>query len=399
MELITFRCPACRTVLKVRPDKAGRKAKCKCGAQLTIPMVSEELTEADSAPAAPPKPAPAPVADEEDATAYGMEDLIAPTPEVEVEHKETKEEDVAAIATFQAKEAEARRKRRAAMRRASMDPVKWEKIRVGILLVLIATCFWIGAIALHRLIIVIGLFSGPEYASVADLGLDKASFVIGISAGSSLVDVGVWLARIAQIFILLAGLIGVAGYAVCLAVPPRYGTHGLAISVLALGGINLVLQLVFKLLPLTGVIPYTMVPLVAPEIAMLVANTERLEPLHVFWSHAPFWEMFAALIIQMLFYAEPVLFALFLRAVALSVKDHWLQTTADAFILLVLGTAFGLLAYYLLSVTGTSEVLGWVLRVIYSLWTAFLVGQVLWYAVILHRSRNMIEAKLAEEEA
>ena len=49
MAVITFRCPACKLVLKISADKAGRKAKCKCGAELTIPLVSEDMPAAAAA--------------------------------------------------------------------------------------------------------------------------------------------------------------------------------------------------------------------------------------------------------------------------------------------------------------------------------------------------------------
>jgi hypothetical protein len=42
METITFRCTACKHVLKIGADKAGRKAKCvKCGTPLIIPASSD----------------------------------------------------------------------------------------------------------------------------------------------------------------------------------------------------------------------------------------------------------------------------------------------------------------------------------------------------------------------
>jgi len=412
MELISFRCAACKQVLKIGADKAGRKAKCKCGAELTIPLVSEDLAAAAAAPAAAAQRSAA--LDEDDDDAGGGYGLAAQPEPVEVEKPKEQPKEKKTAAPGDEEEVERKRRRRAALRKAPMDPVRWEKVRLGILLILIATCFGIGAFLLQRTVLVIGMFSGPEYAALADfpvlipqkgnpppgedLELDKTSFVIGILAGSENLEAGLWLMRIGQVFIFLQGLIALAGYAICLAVPPRFGTHALAIAALSLAGLNLVLQLVFKLLPLAGAMDYTMIPLVAPEITMTVANIERLLPLHVSWSDSPFWEMFVALLIQMLYFAEPVLFCLFLRAAALSIKDEKLQALANGLIVLALGTAFAILAYYLLSVTGTSEVMGWVMRSVYALWVGFFLGQLIWYAVILHRGRQTIAAKLAEEE-
>jgi hypothetical protein len=408
MDLITFRCAACKQVLKIGADKAGRKAKCKCGADLTIPSASEEAVK-PSAP--PPKPPAVALDDEEDAGSYGLAAVPEPAQE---KPKEEEKKPKSRTTEQKEEEAEERRRRRAALRKAPMDPVQWEKIRVGILLIIISTYLWMGAFVLHKVILILGIFNGPEYAVLADspilippqptqrpgeeLELDKTSFVVGLLAGSDSLDAGLWIERLAQLLVVLQGLVAIAGYAVCLAIPPRFGAHAMAIAALSLAGVNFLLQLVFKLLSLTGAMDYIMIPLVTPEIAMTVANIERTLPLHVYWSGAPFWEMFAALLIQILYFAEPVIFCLFLRAAALAMRDEPLQVRANALIVLVLGTAFGLLAYYLLSVTGTSEVLAWVLRVVYTLWCGFFLGQLIWYAVVMQGSRALIAAKLSEEE-
>jgi hypothetical protein len=165
-----------------------------------------------------------------------------------------------------------------------------------------------------------------------------------------------------------------------------------------LAGINLIVQAVFKLLPVAGAMEYTLVPLVAPEITMTRANIERLQPLHVFWSDIPLLEMIAALVIQVLYFLEPVLFCLYLRAVAYSIREDRLEGRANGLILMALGTLFGLVSFYLMSVTGTSEVLVLVLCGLYVLWVGFLLGQLGWYVVVLHWTRTVIANKLAEEE-
>jgi hypothetical protein len=412
MDLITFRCAACKAVLKIGADKAGRKAKCKCGAELTIPLVSEDLATAatTSAPAAVHSTA---VDQDEDgpATGYGL----APEREPEAEKpKEQPKEQKATPKPQDEEEQERKRRRRAAMRKAPLDPVAWEKARMGILLVVIATSCSIMAFALQRAVLPLGMLKGPEYAADAEIGmlvaedqspapgedleLDRTRFVIGLLVGSDRLDLGLWLMRIGQAFILLQGLTAIAGCAICLAVPSRFGTRGLLVACLSVATLNLILQVVFKLLPLFGAWGYTMIPLLAPEVAMTMANVNRQLPIAVYWSDAPFWEFLAALVVQMLYCAEPVLFCLFLRAVALQIRDERLQALANALILMALGTAFALLAYYLLSVTGTSDVLGWVLRVVYGLWAAFFLAQLIWYDKGLQTGRQCIAAKLAEEE-
>jgi hypothetical protein len=408
MDVITFRCPACKKVLRIPADKAGRKAKCKCGAELTIPLVSEDLPAAAAAAAQRQGAAANDADDDESPGGYAFADQ----PEVAAPVQE-KPKAEAPKSTFLQQEVERKRRLRVSLRRAPLEQATWERIRVALLLVQVATYIWIGAFLLHKVMLVVGLFAGYEYASLSsvlvpqqppqapgeDLELDRASFVIGLSVGKDTLEAGQWLVRIAQIFVLLQGLLAIAGYALCLVIPPRFGARGLAITALALAGINLILQAVFKLLPLSGAMNYTMVPLVAPEITMTAANIERLQPLHVFWSDAPIWEMIAALVIQILFYAEPIVFCLFLRAASLALREHRLETRANGLILLGLGTAFGLVSFYLMSVTGSSEVLGWVLRAMYGLWAAFLMGQLAWYVVVLQWTRTLIANKLAEEEA
>ena len=409
MALITFRCPSCKLVLKIAAEKAGRKAKCRCGAELTIPLVSEDLPAVAKAAAAPRSAAME--EDEETVSGYGL--AAVPEPVEEQKPKEQPKELKAATTPRDEEELERKRRRRAALRKAPMDPVRWERVRVGILLVLVATYLWVGAIVLQLVLLGIGMANGPGYAAAADipvlippqpdlplgeeLDLDKTSFVVALLAGMESMDTGFWLMRIGQVFVLLQGLAAIAGCAICLSVPPRFGTYGMVLAALSIAVLNLILQLVFKLLPLTGPM-YIMIPLVTPELTMTTANVGRLLPLHVYWSDAPFWEIFAALLIQMLFYAPPVLFSLFLRGAGLSLRDEKLPGLANGIIVLALGTAFALVAYYLLSLTGTSEVMGWVMRAVYGLWVAFLLGELLWYAHVLHQSREIIAAKLAEEE-
>lgn len=409
MALITFRCPACKLVLKINADKAGRKAKCKCGAELTIPLVSEDQP---AAAAAASKPAAQSAAFDDDDNVTGY--TLAPVQEPVEEKPKEKPKEQKVVAPQDEEELERKRRRRAALRKAPMDPVRWERVRTGILLVAIATYLWVGALILHKVLLGIGIVNGPEYAPAADvpvllpeqtnppvgqdLELDKTRFVIALLAGTESADTGTTLLLIAQVLVVLQGLAAIAGYAICLSVPPRFGTFGMALTALCLAGVNLILQLVFKLLPLTGSMDYIMIPLVTPEITMTMANVGRQLPLHVYWSDAPFWEILVALVIQMFYYAEPIIFCLFLRGAALSIRDETLQGKSNAMIVMALGTAFALVAYYLLAATGTSDVAGWVMRAIYGLWFAFLLGQLLWYTRILFQARAIIAAKLTEEE-
>jgi hypothetical protein len=96
----------------------------------------------------------------------------------------------------------------------------------------------------------------------------------------------------------------------------------------------------------------------------------------------------------MIILAQPVLAALFLRAVGMSLKIVSLQELADAVIRLCLGTAFVWLAYLLLMNAGTSEVLLMTVRAVYLLGTCFFLGELIWLTVVLLRSRGSIEKLL-----
>lgn len=66
---IAFQCPQCQANFRVKPDMAGRVAKCKCGARLTVPtpkpvveddLFASDLSSFESAGAAVDMPRPEP---------------------------------------------------------------------------------------------------------------------------------------------------------------------------------------------------------------------------------------------------------------------------------------------------------------------------------------------------
>ena len=133
----------------------------------------------------------------------------------------------------------------------------------------------------------------------------------------------------------------------------------------------MLLILIFKILPLTGAMRYTMVPFVLPEIPLSPSNVERMIPLHVLWCGAPLWEVLASILFTAMYWAEPILFCVFMRSVALSIQDEWLQERTLSLMQLAFGQVFMVIAYNLLSITGTSPVLVGLLWVVNLLWRAF----------------------------
>jgi hypothetical protein len=459
--MISFRCPACDRTLKVRADKAGRRARCKCGAEVVIPRAVPEassipLSEApapraqagevgtiplspdkpspstprlavDDGPAAPP-PAPGPAAppandeDEEEGT-YGLiEGFEKPAEEEkpkrrppakgEEDEEEPDEEDEEKAAKEKEEEDEAmrqRRKRLAGQRRGPTDPEPWQHVQKGLVFLAVAIGLWAGGFFLHQLFVFVGGMLPSQYAYVAshelvfaddppvvDRGrrLDRTDFMLGLISGSDFFTMGKVLVFLALALVLAQLAMVAVGALVCLKVPKEFGARLQAQALIALAGVNFVILLVFQLLPLTGLIRYTMIPFLTPEVAMLEANTDRVDPIHVSWSGAPIVEIFFALLFWLALLAQPVLIASFLRAVARSLKMESLEQTATGLIRLGAGTAFAWMAYLLLMGSGTSDVLLLVLRAVYLFTTVFFLGELIWLTLVLLRSRVGIEKVL-----
>lgn len=435
MEPIRFSCTKCQHVLRVGADKAGKKAKCpKCGTVLTIPAATAPAPAEAGAAAGKkeePQPAPTPAkkdpfADDEDGGgSYGFraDEELSEQQKKERENiismyekrEEGDEEEDEKRSEEKEKEEELLRQRRkqrkarlASMRKAPTDPEAWEKVRLGIMLVSIGVGIWLLNYFLHKLVLLFGLLGPSEYGFLAATELIDPErlndvppgdvpplrvyrFVIGLLANGATVEASVWIFRIIAIFTLLRLVIDGVGYGMCMNVPPRSGARGVAIAALAVAAVNFLLALILILLPLMGAIPYTMVQLIAPEVALLGSNVERVEPIHVTWSWAPFWESLFAIILSTLFYAEPVLYCVFLRYCALSLKDERMEGIADALVRLGLGIAFIHMSFLLLSHSGTSEVLINLLRAIYFLGISFFLWQLIWMLLFCLNCRKRID--------
>src|SRR6266542_1841179 len=366
MEPITFRCTACNQVLKVSADKAGRQVKCnKCGAAVTVP--APEV----AAPKPAPTPAKAQADDEEEGGTYAIKDVIVKPPPEETKKRSKDEDEEEDEDEYDEDDEDARQKlqlmpkiegpgrQAAARRRSLLEPEKWLKVRRGIFLVSCGIWTLLGALVLRQVPLIIGLFQAPEYAALAmryqdpsfaasvlggraaeDVALSRAEFLIALTTGSDSVQAGLWLARAAQFFVLVGGVVLLIGYFICLPVPQRFGTRGLVHSLIVLGSVNLIFGIVFKLLPYFGVMDYVIIPVAVPEVGLVNANLGRMTPLNLFHSPLPFLDFALAPFILGAYYAEPILFCLFLRAVSLSMKDEVFEEQTKSLVRLGLGTGF-----------------------------------------------------------
>jgi hypothetical protein len=181
-------------------------------------------------------------------------------------------------------------------------------------------------------------------------------------------------------------------------VPARFGTKGIALTLVILGAINVILGLIFRLLVYTGAMDYALIPVAVPEVSM-VGAPDRITPLNVFWSALPVLEYILALLIWGALCVYPLLLAVFLRAVALSMRNEDLEQKAQGMVRMSLGVTYALLAYLMVSVTGTSDVLQWVLRVVYALWAGFFMGMLAVFAITHLQVPALIDEELDESEA
>ena len=327
-EVITFKCTNCQHVLKVGTEKAGRKAKCpKCDQTLTVPSSTGAELPVQKKES------------EEEVEAYGLADEPAHVaPKVDLSapirpgEEDDDDEDRPAIHGVGPK---AQKREKAIKKRTLLEPERWQPVKLGLKIMAAGFGVWIFTLVLHLLpfaitscqVIFPPLFGDegnqlkPQYALIAQRyetyqnepqspeHLNKAAFAVGCTTGVDLLDAGLWIFRIEEVFVLLMIITCLVGYSIALSVPNRFGAKGILIALLAVGGFNLIFHLVFKLLPLTGVMDFTLLMYVTPELAIIDGNIERITPLPAFWSYSPFWEILFALILTLLSFTEPLLFA------------------------------------------------------------------------------------------
>src|SRR5207249_2323636 len=123
-------------------------------------------------------------------------------------------------------------------------------------------------------------------------------------------------------------------------------------------------------------------------------NMERMVPINILWSGAPFWENTGCLIIKTLLYLEPTFMSIFIWSAGVAIKDDTIANGGRGRVEMSLGTFFIIICYHLLSLCGASPVLVVVLRVIYALWFVFLIFFMLQFAMLLLKFRAVLYDKI-----
>ena len=410
--------------MQISADKAGRKARCpNCDERLVIPTASQQAITTT-----PPSSQSSGNSSEEDEEG-GVYNLLAAEPENEELKEELldqwssdeddeddeweyeDEEDEEAEERMQAA-AEARKERvlaMAEMRKAPIDEGAWRKVRIGILIVAIGMCIWCLGEVLNKGVLLTGLFTPSGYSEAAfeDLidqdhiptayeapELDKVTFYIGLLGGRHHLETMRMLLVISYVCFMIQLLVTGVGYGLCLFAPNRFVTRPMVCVALGLAVINLVLMIIFRLVPVCGGMDYVLIQLVAPELCMQSSNIARVDPVQVTWSTEPFTECFIALILHVLRLAEPIVFCVFLRGIALQLKEDWLIAKTHGLIRLGLGLMFAYICYLLLTNTGTSQVLINLLRLVYFAFLGFFIWYLNWYLRVLFSTNPRIIKKL-----
>ena len=388
--------------MKFSAEKAGKRAKCpKCETVNVIEAAPEPKAEPATAPASPPA-APDPFADE-GPHAYD----VFTDPELEERRRIMQEEE----------EAGAKKKDRKKLPKVGRkvkvipDAESWSMIRIGLLFMFIGTWIWLACHIMQGTYVILGSVEFPEFANLMARNLelrnnegfpeagqmwelDKLEIYLGMIAGRDFAGYARMCITLASVLYFIQAILWAAGYGFCLPVPRRFGMHGHVLILLGLAVFNMLIMFIFKLLPVVGAHGYVMIPLLAPEIAMTEYNMERLVPINILWSGAPFWENTMCLLFKFLFYMEPMFVSIFVWSAGVLIKDENIEQTGKGRVMMALGTFFILVAFHLLSLCGASPVLVQVLRVIYTLWFFFLIIFMLQFAMMLLKFRAVLYDKI-----
>jgi hypothetical protein len=435
MDLITFRCSSCNRGLKIPADKAGRKVKCtKCGTSLTVPAKSEPT------PAASPSKS---FVEEDEVGIYTIQDAesIAAAKKAEEEEiakrqriKRREEEEAAEydLDEEEQKEADEELRRRLSgeelededyedeyeededrpkkkrQPRAKLDAGALQKIRVGCMVAVIAISCLLGSVLFHKITILIGLTSGqhyaeslqeihPHYQGSLDADVDTMQLALTLVGGRKAYSANKVLWIISHLLVLFQGIVMVVACVFCLSTAERYGAKGLVISALVLAGVNLVVALIFRFLPVVGAMKFMLLPLFGGEMGMSASNVDRSLPLHLFWTDNQYIQVLLTIFVLVLGLGELVLFPLFLRAIALQMKAEDLENSCLSLVQLSLAQVFIQVSYQVMAMTGTTDVLRIVLMFLYYLGLSFFIWQLVWYIIILFRARQVIQDALDKE--
>src|SRR5688572_24745129 len=155
------------------------------------------------------------------------------------------------------------------------DMDAWRRVYNGLLFIMIGAIVWGAAYGLQALVIFLGLVQGAEIGVNAERNLfaqaqppaepgvgaplTRGLFFVSMLAGSDFTGIGQVLLIVAQILTFVQIAFWMVGYGMCLAVENRLGAHGQLFTLFSLGGANIVINVLFRFLPLVGAVGYVLV--------------------------------------------------------------------------------------------------------------------------------------------
>jgi hypothetical protein len=223
-------------------------------------------------------------------------------------------------------------------------------------------------------------------------------FAIGCIVGSEKVDTGKMLFIVSAVLGIAQHAVWLLAYFTLLAAPDRFGSRGQAMGLVALGITNIVLFLVFRLLPLLGVSSFTSLFYLVPEWSMSNANMERTLPLPVFWSERPFWSFLFGTLFAITEFAEPALFCIYLHHLGISIQNDRVRDKGLSLTQLACGMGFITFAYYCMAVAGTTGVMILLMKITFLLRHGFLIWFLNWAGLVVHRARADVAEILTEKD-
>lgn len=400
MDAITVRCKMCKHAMKFSAEKAGKRAKCpKCDAIV--------LVQADEEPAKEPEAAPAPPSSNLDLDTTGYD--VFTDPELEALRKQRQVD------------ADAKKKKEkkilpkvARKIKAIPDAESWQKVRVGLIFMVVGVCIWFFTHLLQGSYVLLGSTELAEYAKVIAVNLEQRGgeapqrlpareeawdmdwlgMYLEMIAGNDFAGYAYACLAISSVFYFFQAIFWAVGYGFCLPVPRRFGAFGQVITSMVLGFFNFLFIFIFKLLPVFGAMNYVLIPFVTPEIVMTEYNMERALPIHLMYAGSQFWDSLLNIILLFILYLQPTFGCIFLWTIGTAIKDEKLESGAKGLAQMCLGTFFILLSFHLLSLCGGSGVLVIVLRVFYWVWWCFLLMFILQYGLLILSCRASLYEKI-----
>ena len=397
MNAISVKCAGCGHAMKFAADKAGRKAKCpKCETVLTIPAPSAD----------------GPGAEAEDA-GYG----VVVDHELEERRRQLEIAERARLLELAKKKAPKIQKKFKSL----PDADQWEKVHFGLLFLFLGTCLWGFSHMLHGVWVGLGAVEFTDFSrlvteQIEQIGKNRQDrgdppipedgrfwqfsqfhLLVGMVAGRGFVTFAKFCIIVELILYPIYMLLWFLGYILCLPVPRHHGAFGLLIFMMVLTGINFLVWVFFKLIPVTGLYKYYLIPYFIPELLTAEYNMERVYPIFMMWSASPFFESLLAMLLQLLATLQPVMMSIFVWSAARTLKATRVEANAEGVTQTGFNQYFLWFCLLMFGLCGTTPVLIWVLRVFLWLWYGALLMFITRSALLLWRFRELLDTRLNPE--